>query len=194
MHAYLNPQLKYIDLRETTLEESLPTLLPEANLSLSGTGEFQYGVDDQWLVSGVYPGEELENYFNVTEPEDYIDAYLLHDSLGFQETRDRLLYVQTEFIDALPVMERAFYGLLDQMLRLFGGVVSLDDKQTWLSGEEFHQQFKSLLELDLADSLEQTQRYIDSGKKLESEWEAEPDHEFDLTEEVEDQLLPKPTI
>ena len=100
--------------------------------------------DERWLHIPIQEGlkyrfySQIDEYLNL----DYEDAYVT----DFRENGDCLRLASTH-LDLLTVDKRAFYIMAIEIATAIDGQISEDDKESWLSVEEFKKRHEDILSM-----------------------------------------------
>lgn len=194
MHLYYLPELQSFSIDSTNWETWLNQQvgIPVSYLSINNV------LDDE-NNSALYDATRADFISGDIwiDWQRYIDANdlnsddfpLLDDHITIQETADNLLYINTTFHRALPEMKRLVDIIRKRLLSEFGGKVSLDDQQTWLTlnqlsnqenNENSYKESVVLLRSDIRNLIEEPD---------------EPEiNDLDISEMLDIQWLPRPTI
>ena len=107
--------------------------------------------DERWLCIPIQEGlkyrfySQIDEYLNL----DYEDAYVT----DFRENGDCLRLASTH-LELLTLDKRAFYIMAIEIATIFNGQISEDDKNTWLTIEEFKEKYQDILSLTFDEANE----------------------------------------
>ena len=107
--------------------------------------------EERWLHVPIQEGikyrfySQIDEYLNL----DYEDAYVT----DFRENGDCLRLASTH-LELLTLDKRAFYIMAIEIATIFNGQISEDDKNTWLTIEEFKEKHKDILSLTFEEANE----------------------------------------
>ena len=100
--------------------------------------------DERWLHVPIQEGIKYRFFSQIDEELnlDYEDAYVT----DFRENGDCLRLASTH-LDLLTVDKRAFYIMAIEIATAIDGQISEDDKESWLSVEEFKNRHEDILSM-----------------------------------------------
>ena len=107
--------------------------------------------DERWLHVTIQEGikyrfySQIDEYLNL----DYEDAYVT----DFRENGECLRLASTH-LELLTLDKRAFYIMAIEIATIFNGQISEDDKNTWLTIEEFKEKYQDILSLTFDEANE----------------------------------------
>ena len=107
--------------------------------------------DERWLHIPIQEGlkyrfySQIDEYLNL----DYEDAYVT----DFRENGDCLRLASTH-LELLTLDKRALYIMAIEIATIFNGQISEDDKNTWLTIEEFKEKYQDILSLTFDEANE----------------------------------------
>ena len=107
--------------------------------------------DERWSEVPIQEGikyrfySQIDEYLNL----DYEDAYVT----DFRENGDCLRLASTH-LELLTLDKRALYIMAIEIATIFNGQISEDDKNTWLTIEEFKEKYQDILSLTFDEANE----------------------------------------
>ena len=107
--------------------------------------------DERWSKVPIQEGIKYRFFSQIDEELnlDYEDAYLT----DFRENGDCLRLASTH-LELLTLDKRAFYIMAIEIATIFNGQISEDDKNTWLTIEEFKEKHQDILSLTFDEANE----------------------------------------
>ncbi|MDR0298611.1 MAG: hypothetical protein LBI13_00770 [Streptococcaceae bacterium] len=136
----------------------------------------------------------LDRWLNHDEGWEPINAELdrewLYSSVTTVKTFDELQF-KTSHVEVLTADKRAFYILVVERMRLADGLISEDNRQTWITVEEFEARHQDVLSLSYDEanvmSLEEV-KTMETVKERPTEWDTEEEKKNleEFWEEIED--------
>ena len=107
--------------------------------------------DERWLHVPIQEGIKYRFFSQIDEELnlDYEDAYVT----DFRENGDCLRLASTH-LELLTLDKRAFYIMGIEVASVIDGQISEDDKETWLSVEEFKTKHKDLLNMTYDEAVD----------------------------------------
>ena len=107
--------------------------------------------DERWLHVPIQEGIKYRFFSQIDEELnlDYEDAYVT----DFRENGDCLRLASTH-LELLTLDKRALYIMAIEIATIFNGQISEDDKNTWLTIEEFKEKYQDILSLTFDEANE----------------------------------------
>ena len=107
--------------------------------------------DERWLHVPIQEGIKYRFFSQIDEELnlDYEDAYVT----DFRENGDCLRLASTH-LELLTLDKRAFYIMAIEIATIFNGLISEDDKKTWLTIKEFEEKHQDILSLTFDEANE----------------------------------------
>ena len=107
--------------------------------------------DERWLHVPIQEGIKYRFFSQIDEELnlDYEDAYVT----DFRENGECLRLASTH-LELLTLDKRAFYIMAIEIATIFNGQISEDDKNTWLTIEEFKEKYQDILSLTFDEANE----------------------------------------
>ena len=107
--------------------------------------------DERWSKVPIQEGIKYRFFSQIDEELnlDYEDAYVT----DFRENGDCLRLASTH-LELLTLDKRAFYVMAIEIATIFNGQISEDDKNTWLTIEEFKEKHQDILSLTFDEANE----------------------------------------
>ena len=107
--------------------------------------------DERWLHVPIQEGIKYRFYSQIDEDLnlEFENAYVT----DFRENGDFLRLASTH-LELLTLDKRAFYIMAIEIATIFNGQISEDDKNTWLTIEEFKEKYQDILSLTFDEANE----------------------------------------
>ena len=107
--------------------------------------------DERWLHIPIQEGIKYRFYSQIDEDLnlEFENAYVT----DFRENGDFLRLASTH-LELLTLDKRAFYIMAIEIATIFNGQISEDDKNTWLTIEEFKEKYQDILSLTFDEANE----------------------------------------
>ena len=107
--------------------------------------------DERWLHVPIQEGLKYRFYSQIDEDLnlEFENAYVT----DFRENGDCLCLASTH-LELLTLDKRAFYIMAIEIATIFNGQISEDDKETWLTIEEFKKKHEDILSLTFEEANE----------------------------------------
>ena len=107
--------------------------------------------DERWLHVPIQEGIKYRFYSQIDEDLnlEFENAYVT----DFRENGDCLRLASTH-LELLTLDKRAFYIMAIEIATIFNGQISEDDKNTWLTIEEFKEKYQDILSLTFDEANE----------------------------------------